>query len=130
MKLSFPFPLAIALNQNTGASFSRRAAGFKSSFVNGVAWHSLTFAGRLNRKLERFRIDWTTAENPKPQNRSGPARRPSDSPEAGKFTGRSSAKNASRGDREERCRFLQVQKFRFRRGVHSFPLPAGSAVAE
>jgi len=129
MKLSFPFPFAIALNQNTGASFSRRAASFKSSSANGVAWHFLTFAA-LNRKLKRFRIRGTTAENPKLKNRSGPPRRPPDSTEAGKFTGRSSAKNASRGDREERCRFLQVQKFRFRRGVHSFPLPAGSAVAE
>jgi len=127
MKLSLS-PLPIVRLNRTGASIPARAAGFKTAFANGVSCHFLTFAGRLNRKLERFRIDWTTAENPKLKNRSGPPRRPPDSTEAGKFTGRSSAKNASRGDREERCRFLQVQKFGF--SVHSFPLPAGSAVAE
>jgi hypothetical protein len=127
MKLSL-FPLPIVLLNRTGASIPARAAGFKTAFANGVAWHFLTQAGRLNRKLERFRIDWTTAENPKPQNRSGPPRRPSESSEAGKFASRSSPENRSGRKLKPIRHRLKIHQFR--RGVHTAPLPACFAVAE
>ncbi|MGV2332940.1 MAG UNVERIFIED_CONTAM: hypothetical protein LVR18_02020 [Planctomycetaceae bacterium] len=108
----------VALNRTTGASVPGRPLTFKTVFVNGVSCHFLTQSRRPNLKLEALRIRRTAAQHPKPQHRTRPARSPPDPPKARQLASRSSAKNRSGRNREERRRFLQVQKLR---AVHAAP---------